>query len=544
MQILRTVTIAYAAALALAVPVVGQEHEHGKGDPEKLGQVHFENSCSAATRQPFDRAIAYLHSFWFSSAIDGFKGVLATDPSCGMAEWGIALSHWGNPFGGSRSPKQLQDGLAAAERAAAIGAKTARELDYIAAVRALYQDYQTADNRTRAVAYEKAMEQLHLKYPADKEAAAFYALALDGTALPTDKTYANQLKAAAILEKLYVEQPDHPGAAHYLIHTYDTPALADRAVTAARRYASIAPSVPHALHMPSHTFTRVGYWQESIDTNIKSAEAAGKEDALTEQLHALDYETYAYLQTAQDRAAARILAEIPAIGARLDPSKNLGSAPFFAGAFAMAAIPARYALERGAWAEAAALEPHPTSFPQNDAMTYFARAIGSARDGHPEGAAPNVEKLAALRDALTAAKENYWAGQVEIQRKVALAWQTFAEGRKDEALVLLRTAANDEDLTDKSAITPGPLAPARELLGEMLLVANDAASALKEFEASTKKEPNRFRGVYGAARAAVSTGDKVKARTYYAQLLKIAERADTPARPELVEASKFVGKTE
>ena len=521
---------------------IAQHEQHGGGTPEEeLGTVHFVTSCDGSVERDFDRAVALLHSFWFSEAIEGFQTVLQKDAGCAMAHWGIALGWWSNPFGAFRSAQALAEGSAAIERAKAANAPAERERDYIAAVELLYKDAGTVDQRTRTLAYEKAMENLAAKHPQDPEARIFYALALDQTALPTDKTYQNQLKAAAILEKEFESQPDHPGIAHYIIHSYDTPALAPRALDAARRYAEIAPAAPHALHMPSHTFTRLGYWQESIESNIASAEAARKDGAATEELHALDYQVYAYLQTAQDQAAREVLDAVPSIASRIVMSGPGVAAPPPAGIFAAAAIPARFTIERNGWADAAALVPRESPFPWADAVTYFARGLGAARNGNSAAAVKDVEKLTALRDALEQAKDAYWSEQVEIQRHVTLAWIAFAEGRKDEALVMMREAADMEDATEKSAVTPGPIKPARELLGEMLLEAGRPADALTEFELTVTKEPNRFRGIHGAARAAMLAGDPAKAETYYAKLLEICERADQPGRPELEEARKAAG---
>jgi tetratricopeptide (TPR) repeat protein len=356
--------------------------------------------------------------------------------------------------------------------------------------------------------------------------------------VPTDKTYAKNLEAARILEPLFKQMPQHPGLAHYIIHAYDAPPLAEKALAAARRYASLAPAIPHALHMPSHTFTRVGYWKESIETNRRSAEAARKAaGGAGEELHALDYQTYAYLQIAQDKAAKAVLDHALTVAGGAD---GIAAGAAGAGAFAVAAIPARYALERGAWAEAAALEPRPAKSPFTEGFTRFARAVGAARSGNPAAATADIERLAALRDTMHSMKDAYWTEQLDIQRRVALAWQTFAQGQKDEGINQLMAAADAEDATDKSAISPGPLAPARELLGYMLLEAERPKEALVAFEATMKKEPNRFRGLYGAARAAEQSGDRAKATTYYKQLLEIAKEADTE-RPELVAARKFIG---
>ena len=514
------------------------QHDHGAASG-RLGAVHMTTSCAPAVQKAFDRGVALLHSFWFSAAIDTFTTVLKSDPRCVMAHWGIAMSWWGNPFGGFRSPQALQAGLAATAAGKASGAGTDREKTYLAAVELLFRDAATIDQRTRTVAYEKAMEALATKYGDDIEARIFYALALDQTALPTDKTYANQLKAAGILEREFKRQPEHPGLAHYIIHSFDVPALAPRALDAARRYARIAPDAPHALHMPSHTFTRVGAWQDSIETNLASAAAARKDNAVSEELHALDYQAYAYLQTAQDAAAKRTVDAIGALAGKIQSGGAGNAAPPPAGYYALAAIPARYALERDAWADAAALTPRQTPFAYADAVTHFAKALGAARSGDAAAARPDIERLAALGDALNKAKDAYWAEQVEIQRRAALAWVTLAEGREAEALTLMSEAADMEDATEKAAVTPGPIKPARELLGNMLLQLNRPVEALGAFETTLKKEPNRFRATYGAARAAEAAGQRQKAVTYYRSLLQIAKAGDQPGRPELAEARKF-----
>jgi tetratricopeptide (TPR) repeat protein len=526
------------AILALAAPAAAQTHDHEHPAPEQLGRVHFETSCAPEVSAAFDRAVALLHSFSFSTAKRAFEDVIAADPACAMAHWGVAVTHWSNPFSLQRSAATLAGGHAAAARAMATGTPTPRERAYIAAVGELYKDYETVDQRTRVLAYERAMERLHRAWPDDREATAFYALAINQTALPTDKTYSQQLKAAGLLEELFADDPEHPGLAHYIIHAYDHPPLASRALEAARRYAVIAPSAPHALHMPSHTFTRVGYWQDSIETNIASAAAALGDGSISEALHAMDYQVYAYLQTAQDAAARGLVGEAPRVLAQLDPDAMGGAAPPVAGLYAAAAIPARYAMERGAWKEAAALEVQPTDFAYVDAITHFARAVGAARNGNPDAAKADAEALKALGGKLAAANETYWAEQVRIQGEVALAWIAFAEGRQQEALDRLRAAAAAEDAGDKSAISPGPLAPARELLGEMLLTMNRPQEALEEFEATLKKEPNRFRATHQAARAAMQAGNATAARKHYADLLTICKAGDTPGRPELREARK------
>jgi hypothetical protein len=538
--------ILLAFALLVAVPPAfaqaQAQHDHAAAGSDQIGSdsVSFLTSCAPAVRQDFNRAVALLHSFWFAQAIAAFDDVAAKDPSCAMAHWGVALSRWGNPFAGLRQPQQIEMGRAAIERAQKTGAPTPRERAYIAAAAELFTSGDAATQRARTVAYEQAMERVVRDFPGDMEGRIFFALAVNQTALASDKQFSQQLKAAAILEPLFKEHPKHPGLAHYIIHAYDHPPLAEKALTAARSYASLAPAVPHALHMPSHTFTRVGLWNESIETNRRSAEAARKENATSEELHAMDYQTYAYLQTAKDADARRLTDEARLAFGRLDPNAAGAAAPGVAGVYAAAAIPARYALERNAWGEAAVLPVRKTAFPHTDAITHFARAIGAARSGSPAAAAADIEQLAALRDALQTMKDAYWAEQVDIQRQIAIAWVTFAQGDRARGIELLRAAAAAEDATDKSAVSPGPLAPARELLGYMLLEANRPADALVEFEATIKKEPNRFRGVYGGARAAEAAGQRPRAIALYKQLLSIADGV-APVREELIHASAFVG---
>ena len=546
MRLARFLTGAAVLGLVLSLlpPVAARQqagHEHGGAPTGRLGTVHFDTSCSAAVRQEFDHGVALLHSFWFSAALQSFNTVLKTDPRCVMAQWGIAMSWWGNPFGGFRSPQALTAGLAATDAARANGAGTDREKAYVAAVDALFRNAATVDHRTRVVAYERAMEALSAKYTDDVEARIFYALALDQSALPTDKTYANQLKAAAILEAEFKRQPEHPGLAHYIIHSFDVPALAPRALDAARRYAKIAPDAPHALHMPSHTFTRVGAWQESIDANLASAAAARKDGAAAEELHAFDYQTYAYLQTAQDTAARRTRDAVGSLRSKLQAGGPGNAAPPPAGYYALAAIPARYALERDAWGEAAALEVHPSPFAYADAVSHFARALGAARTGKAAAARADADRLTVLAATLRKANDAYWTEQVEIQQRAAAAWVALAEGKSDEALTLMREAATREDATEKAAVSPGPIKPARELLGEMLMQLKRPADALVEFEATMKKEPNRFRATYDAARAALASNQRQKMYVYYAGLLEIATRAEQPLRNELVEAKQSIG---
>ena len=520
--------------------LLAQQHDHAAAANEKLGVVSFATSCSATAQPLFNRAVALLHSFEFGRAIDAFTATLKADSSCAMAQWGIALSRWGNPFSpGGRAAAPLRQGRDAVDQARAIGARTPRERAYVDAVSQLFTGFETIDQRTRILAYRDAMAAVAASNPSDTEASIFHALSIAAAALPTDKTYADLRRAGAMLEKIIAAQPDHPGLSHYIIHSYDVPALADRALTAAKRYAKIAPAAPHALHMPSHTFTRVGAWQESIDTNIASAEVAKREGSTAEELHTMDYRTYAYLQTGQDDAARRIVEALPEVNARFDPNAIGSAAPGVAGVFALAAIPARYALERGAWADAAKLVPEPSRYLYPDALTYFAKALGAARTGDIATVRSAAEALRTIKDRLTEQHEPYWAGQAEIQRQSASAWLAFSEGRRTEGLAAMRAAATMEDATEKAALTPGPLAPARELVGEMLLLMNQPAEALKEFEATLQHEPNRFRALSGAAKSASLAGDHQKARTYSALLLQICARADKPGRRELVEARRM-----
>jgi hypothetical protein len=526
--------------LARAAP--GQEHDHSSPAPERLGTVHFATSCHAAAAPQFDRAVALLHSFSFGASIDAFHATLRTDPSCAVAYWGIALASWGNPFAaGQKGLPQIRRGQEALAQAGTPASE--RERAYLSAVAELYRDPEQKGQRTRLAAYRDAMGALASRYPDDMEASIFYALALAQSAAPSDKTYADLLRAGAILEPLFAAHPDHPGLAHYIIHSYDVPPLAPRALDAARRYARIAPSAPHALHMPSHTFTRLGLWQESIDANIASAAAARRDGATAEELHATDYQTYAYLQTGQDAAARHLLESLPEIAARFDPESTAAAAPGVAGVFALAAIPARWALERGDWSAAARLVPRPSRSPFAEALTDFARALGASRAGEPAIARSAIDALQQKEIQLRAAGEDYWAQQVEIERRAAAALLALAEGRAKDALAGMREAAALEDGTEKNAITPGPIAPARELLGEMLLELHQPAQALAAFELTLQKEPNRFRALAGAARAAAQSGDRSKASQLYRRLLEVAERADDPGRAELREARRFATAT-
>jgi tetratricopeptide (TPR) repeat protein len=499
--------------VALPTAARAQHDDHGAMSPDQIGSasVHFETSCAPAVKDDFNKAVALLHSFWFPEATKMFQEIAAKDPNCAMAHWGMGMTQWGNPFGGLRNAQTIERGKAIVDKAKTTGTPTAREKGLIDALAILYTSADAGTQRQRVTAYEAAMKAVADANAADTEVKIFYALSVAQSATPTDKTYAKNLQAAGILEPLFAQMPTHPGLAHYIIHAYDAPPLADKALIAARKYASLAPAIPHALHMPSHTFTRVGSWKESIDTNKKSAEAARKSGGTNEALHALDYQTYAFLQIAQDKSAKTVVDEAASVAGAENGN-----------AFAMAAIPARYALERSDWAMAAALTPHAApNTPYTEAMTHFARAIGAARSGNAPAATADIEKIAALQAREVELKDVYWAQQLGIQRQVALAWQAYAMGKKDEAIAQLKAAADEEDTTDKTAVTPGPLAPARELLGDMLLEAGRDKEALVAYEATMKK-------------------DKAKAATYYKKLLEIAADADTE-RPELRRAKDFVG---
>ena len=535
---LRSALLASVLTISL-VPTALQAQAIGK-----VGEVGFPVSCSAEAQQQFTRAVALLHSFWYEEAVKAFTGVAETDPSCAMAYWGVAMSNW-YPLWYPPSAAALKAGSDAVAKAQSIGAKTDRERDYIDAIATFYRDSDRLDNRTRSVAYEKAMEQVYSRYPDDREAGVFYALALNATALPTDKTYANQEKAAKILQRVFAEQPNHPSAAHYLIHSYDSAPLANLGLPAAICYADIAPSVPHALHMPSHIFTRVGQWQKSIDSNRASTDAGqnyaakvfGPGVVWDQTLHAMDYLEYSYLQTGRDGEAKRVLDQL------MSYQKAIPSS--LAAAYAIAAIPARYAVERQNWAEAATLpEPRITSpgneYPWTAPMITYARALGAAHTGDFAGAQAEIGKLEAARDALTQAKNTYWAGQVDVEVRSASAVLAQAQGKRDEALTLMRSAADLEDASDKHPVTPGSIVPARELLGDMLLEANQPAEALAEYERSLNSAPNRFHGLAGAATAAERAGDAAKAKLYREKLVQVAA-ADSD-RPELLTAKRFLAE--
>lgn len=527
--------------MVVVVSVGAQEsHRHG-GAAGRLGKVHFPVSCRA--QQPFDRALAFLHSFEYEESAKAFQQLAAAEPSCAMAYWGEAMTFY-HPLWMPPDAKELAQGQAAIEKALAAGAKTDRERAYIGALAAFYRDWRNQSHRSRALAYEKAMEEIYRRFPDDTEAAVFYTLALNGTIVPTDKTYANQRKAGAILEPLFRRQPDHPGIAHYLIHSYDFPGIAAGALDAARRYARIAPESPHALHMPSHIFTRLGFWEECRSSNIAAANAGRNYSrrhfpgaSWSEQLHAMDYLVYAYLQTGYDREAKSVLDEL---------STSKAEPPDFKAAHTFAASPARYALERGKFAEAAKLSLSPASFPWNRfpwaaAIVSFAQTVGAARSGDLQGAKGSLQKLDVLASQVTDQKQLDWQNATDALRQAARAWVEHAGGNDSEALRLARAAADLEDSTEKHPVTPGPVLPARELLADLLLEMKQPQTALLEYEKSQGLAPNRFYAVLGAARAARQAGQPEKARAHYAALLKIAGRSRDRAA-EIREAREFVAK--
>ncbi len=538
------------------------------GPPDKeFGSVEFETSCSGKIKEDFNLAIALLHSFEYDEAEKAFAKVIDEEPECAMAYWGAAMCNYHQLWDPPSQP-ELEKGSALIELAKSITQKSKREADYIEALSLFYKDWNKTDHRTRNINYEKAMEKLYTEYSNDKEAAIFYALALRAAADPADKTFANQKKAGAILNALYPNEPNHPGIAHYIIHIYDYPELAELALPMARKYASIAPSSAHALHMPSHIFTRLGLWDECINSNLASvssaqcyAEAAGIKGHWDEELHALDYLMYAYLQKGENELAKEQWDYLKTI--------NDVSPLTFKVAYAFAAIPSRYLLENKIWNEAANLKIYPANFPWKDfpwqeAIIHFTRLLGSVHTGNMDSAKAELKKLNLLYNTLTEQKDFYKANQVQIQIKTSEAWIQFKEarlpaparsgsggragtdgndkvgqGKNNEALMLMNFAADMEDKTEKHSVTPGEVIPARELLGDMLLQMNKPEKALAAYEADLIKHPNRFNGLYGAGLAAEKSGDAEKAGIYYRQLLTIASPVNS-TRAELREIKLFL----
>lgn len=511
---------------------------------QQFGSLHFEMSCAERVSNDFNLAIELLHSFEYEESEKVFAKIIDREPGCAMAYWGVAMCNfhtlWTPP-----SEAELVKGNRAIELAQTIKGKSERESAYINALAAFYTDWKNTGHRTRCTRYEKAMEKLHADYPGDEEAAVFYALALDASADPADKTFINQKKAGALLEALYPSEPNHPGVIHYIIHTYDYPGLADSALAAARRYAQVAPSSAHALHMPSHIFTRLGLWDECISSNRVSvasakcyAEQAGIKGHWDEELHGMDYLVYAHLQKGENREAREQLQYLGTI-------KEVYPANFKV-AYAFAAIPSRIYLENRSWKEAATVQLSPADFPWagfpwQESLIHFTRLLGAAHLGNTGLAESELAKLKQLQDKLEQQKDPYKSKQVAIQIKTGEAWIHFAAGKKEQALQEMKLAAGMEDSTEKHPVTPGEVLPARELLGDMFSELQDYESALLSYEAVLQKSPNRFNSLYGAGRAAERSGKGEKAVTYYKQLLAISDTKNSD-RPELAVARTYMAK--
>ena len=539
---MRLVLLILIATLAAAQ----EDHSKHQHAVAGLGTVNFPTSCNTSAQKLMSRGAALLHSFGYEEARLAFNDAAGADPACAMAHWGVART-WYHPIWAPPSPEELKQGAAAIERALASNAKTERERDYVSALAVFYKDWQTIDHATRAKAYEQALAKVRERYPGDDEAAIFHALQLVaiGYLDPTDRTYRWQKQGSEILNQVLPRHQSHPGVAHYIIHSVDYPSLAELGLKAARAYAKIAPDSPHALHMPSHIFTRLGLWDDSIASNTVSAKSAIAQaqrlrggGGAFDQLHAIDYLVYAYLQQAKDKSAQKALAEMAAIS-KLDENQ-------FAAAYAFAAAPARWALERHDWKAAAALEIEPVWFPWNrfpnvEALVHYAKAIGAARAGDVAAARRSAEEINAIRKALPTTRDYDWTGSINAQWEAATALIAFAEGKKDEGLGLLRAAADHEDAVDKHPVTPGALLPVREILADLLLENGAAHEALSEYEAVLKIAPRRFNATAGAAKAADKAGDKARARAYAMQLLEIATNAEGP-RPELTWARGYLDK--
>ena len=517
-----------AALAALSFAGAAPAQTAGKA-PEQLGKVSFANSCASEVQPTFERAVALLHSFWWQEGEKAFREVLERDPGCAIAAWGIATILIGNTFAAGPTPAEAQLAKEAIARARAIGPKTERERYFIEAVAEYYERFDDRSPGQRMKSLADAFDIVAKRFPDDDKAQIFSAIYLTATQQPTEKTFASALKAAAILEVQFKKHPDHPGVAHYLIHSYDYPPIAEKGLTAAKRYSEIAPSAPHALHMPSHIFTRVGAWQDSARMNERSAAVAKAEKDFGGQLHAMDYLAYAYLQLGRDADARRVLEEAQSVRS---------ASPAQGTPYALAAIPARYAVERGAWKEAARLEPQENRFRFTMAFTHFARALGAARSGDPAAAERDVLELARIVAAL--AKDAYWSTEVEVQRLAAAAWIAHAKGDRDAAQKLMRASAELEAKSEKSAVSPGRLVPANELLGDMLLDDGKPAEALAAYEQSQVRDPNRYRSLYGAGHAAARSGNRDKARHYYGRLLELA--GAWSERPELRAAREYLAR--
>jgi hypothetical protein len=489
------------ALLVTVLPILAQE-EHHHPAPEKLGTVSFPTTCSSTVQPRFERAVALLHSFAYAESEKAFREVAEADPKCAMAHWGIAMTFYHQLWEPWITPPNLARGAAELGQAQQMTASD-RERQYIAALRTYYRDYDKLSPQDRAKSYEEAMAGVARSNPADSEAQIFYALALVATASPMDKTHANDKRAADILEPLYRKFPQHPGIAHYLIHAYDSSELASRGLAAAREYSKIAPSAPHALHMPSHIFTRLGYWDDSIQSNLAARAAAHQHGDIGEELHAMDYLAYAYLQRGQDRDAARVLHDLREMPDLLAGDFKIG--------YAATAIPVRYAVELRHWAEAAQIQPIDGAAPHVAAIAHWARAVGLARSGQPYAAEAEAANLQDLYNRVKATGNSYWLMQVHVQLLQAQGWTAHARGKSDDAVALLRSAAAEEDAVEKLPVTPGPIIPAREQLADLLLTLKRPQEALHEFEVSLSQAPGRRGALTGAAQASELAGEKSKA---------------------------------
>ncbi|MDP3796846.1 MAG: hypothetical protein Q8R06_06800 [Polaromonas sp.] len=518
-------------SLSLATASAAWGNSHGK-PPEQLGEVSFPTSCQPAVQPKFTRAVALLHSFWFAEGEKAFRDVLAQDPECAIANWGLAAILIGNTFAGNATPDEAKRAQEAIDRGRATGARTERERMYIEAVAEYWKNFGERPHGARMKSLSNAFEELAKRYPQDDEAQIFSAIYLTATQAPSDTTFSATLKAAAMLEPQFAKHPKHPGAAHYLIHSYDYPPIASKGLTAASRYAEIAPSAPHALHMPSHIFTRVGAWPESIASNRRSANTAKADKSPGDWLHALDYMAYAYLQLARDRDAALTIDEARSVSDLNPALVTIG--------YALAAMPSRYAIERGMWKDAALLEPRKSRFPFADAITWFAKSLGAARSGDLTVAEQSAKELGETAEALKAARNAYWATEVTVQHQAALAWIAYAKGDRDAALAQMRAAADLEDSSEKSPVSPGRLIPARELLGDMLVQSGKPAEALAEYERSQVRDPNRLRSLHGAGLAAAQSGNREKAKYFYARVMQLSGSSDS--RPELRQARDYLAR--
>jgi hypothetical protein len=474
------------------------QETHGHSAPENLGKVSFPTSCLPSVQLQFDRGVALLHSFAYSAAETTFRGVAEQDPRCAMAHWGIAMSYFHQLWDPPLSPTTISTAQREIQLAQQITRGSERERKFINALVVLYQDADTVAYRTRALNYERAMSDVAAENPKDPEAHVFYALALLANASPADKTHGNQKHAADLLEPLYRVYPEHPGIPHYLIHAYDNAELAPRGLAAASDYSKIAPSAPHALHMPSHIFTRLGLWEDSIASNLAARDAAHRQGNTAEQLHAMDYLVYACLQSGRDAEAAQVITQ-------LRNMSQMDTADFIA-AYASTAMPARYAIERGQWADAARIIAPSGAPPHVVAIAVWARGLGLARSGRAAEAGTEIAKLQQIESQLHASGDDYWGSQVKILARELMAWSAQASGKLDEAADLMREAADWEDALEKLAVTPGPILPAREQLGYLLLQQNHPRSALKEFQAALSNAPGRRGALQGAAHASDLSG--------------------------------------